>query len=204
MASYCDGLRPDVTVGEVFYDVYTRVESKVSELNRGRKAAGEYSPRVPGTRLVMKFSAGSDNHDGWYKSTGVAVSGWDNDVSLVAHSVHRPRGASVDNPAGVRGNRGNELGGDYSLSYTEFGLVECRLGQLGLWGTGQSTEDPVGSFRVDQAELVRRLQPVDRARISIVSERVIENLAVVELLQEGADPAEALAMIGRQAELSRY
>jgi hypothetical protein len=188
MASYCDGLRPDVTVWEVFYDVYTRVESKVSELNRGRKAAGEYSPRVPGTRLVMKFSAGSDNHDGWYKSTGVAVSGWDNDVSLVAHSVHRPRGAS----------------GDYSLSYTEFGLVECRLGQLGLWGTGQSTEDPVGSFRVDQAELVRRLQPVDRARISIVSERVIENLAVVELLQEGADPAEALAMIGRQAELSRY
>lgn len=203
MSRPSEGLPTEVTVGEVFSALYDRADTEVQALDaiRGRAKEVGMSPSVPGTALVTDFNATSGRDGSWFSHRTIGVEYHTKRIGeLVSIGWHETADRTTVRPTNVQATRRNEPNGDYSLSNPEPGLIECRLGARGLWRTGVKTKEPVGMSDIQADQKVGDLAPVHKARLEIVTRRIVECLTAIELLKFGADAHEALALIGRPLE----
>lgn len=194
------------------FDGNTPIEAVAAELHRhaeglvtglGAPAAEERgdggSVEVAGSDLTVAWEARPTATPGTTRSTAYVRALIDRQsVNLLALATVTP---DLGTPVRVvEGFRGEETSGDYSIGTLRTGLVECKLGSLGLNG-GEPVDEPFG---VTQERLPRRLANLDStglARVRIVDGAIREGFDAIEMIQGGEPAAEVLAMMDRMPKL---
>ena len=194
------------------FDGNTPIEAVAAELHRhaegivtglGAPAAAERedagSIEVAGADLTVAWEASPTATPGTTRSTAYVRALIDRQsINLLALTTVRP---DLGTPVrAVEGFRGDEASGDYSIGTLRTGLVECKLGTLGLNG-GEPVDEPFG---VTQERLPRRLANLDRTglmRVQLVDGAIREGFDAIEMIQGGEPAADVLAMMGRMPEL---
>ncbi len=194
MSDYLKGLGADVTATGVFEDLYGRVISTIGQLDKLRR--GEKS--VPGTALEFDWCSVKGDGDETYSTTDLLAHLWMERANLVSVTRHMTESGDQSRPSGIRGYRGNELSGDYYIKDDEnFDCIVWKLGKFGLFRSGKVIDEPVGESASYRHQKVSDLGDLDVERLAVVTQGILDNLTVVELLAEGENPEKALSAMGR-------
>lgn len=205
MSDYLESLGPKATVGEVFTDLYGRVDQLIDELDQIRKRGGgdSSSPTIPGMPLRFGWSWGRGEAPGSSGfTTTVRVANGFATTNLLAKSVYRKSAQASPIPSRVGGYRGRELGPDYCLAYDDprpGSRVDLRLGKFGLWQTPQygRSNEPIGRSVEPIDEPVVGLDHTARSRLEIITQGILDNVTAVEMIRVGADVREVLEAAGK-------
>jgi hypothetical protein len=196
MPGYLEKLGPDATLGTAFLDLYGEADRLIEELDEMRLGKTQDRSRrdIPDTFLRLGWTCGRGEGKGTHSSTYVSTSEWD-EIRMLSRGRHviPPQGAYT--PESVRAFRGREVSADYSFTQRANGIIECRLGQLGI--RGRRSGEPVGMTVGGMGETVAGLPERDQERIEIVGTAIVANLSAIESMALGATPEEAFAEAGR-------
>ena len=205
MAEFLDELRDDATMGDVFHEVYGRVDALIKELDAIRvDEYGEGSSQrpIPGTALEMDWSAGLGDAGEAFRSTSLyGVAGGESNP-LVRLSTDTPAATKYRNPASVTGFRANETGGDYSLNKRYRSSIESRLGLYGLFRSRATVRADEGGLSEIVTEWegtkITDLLPVERAQLLVVTRGILDNVTAVEFIRDGVPTQDVFEMMGRE------
>lgn len=201
MSEYLEGLGHEASMGDVFHDLYGRAEALINELDQRRiEGREDYSGGdIPGTRLRLNWGMARGEPAGTYASTDVAaVNGMDH-TRLLSRTQFRLED-QIPRRVGVGGSRGNELGNDYRVRQEDDGgPIQVRLNVLGFWQTGQKPPEyePKGESHTKPDEKIRNIMGVDRHRLVIVSQGILDNVTAIEWIRDGQAPQEVFEAMGR-------
>lgn len=197
MPGYLERIGPRATLGTVFFDLYGATDQLIEELDemRAGKTADRSRKEIPGTSLRFDWSSGRGEGKGSHCTTYVSAENMMDTIRLVARSRHVLPRQGAHEPEGVKGFRGSEVSPDYAIAMRPGGLIECRLGQLGI--RGRRPDEPVGRTIGHLGDSLAGLTEADQQRIEVVGSTIRANLGAIESMALGASPQEALAEIGR-------
>ncbi len=196
MPGYLERLGPGATLGTAFQDLYGEADRLIEELDEMRlgKTQDKSRRQIPNTQLMLGWTCGRGEGKGTHSSTYVSTYAGDEMRMLVrGRQVTPPQGAHT--PVSVGAFRGSELSPDYTISQRTNGIIECRLGQLGI--RGRRSGEPVGRNFGAMSEAIAGLPERDQERIEIVGSAIVANLGAIESMALGATPEEAFAEAGR-------
>ena len=206
MSDYLEKLREDATVGEVFEDLYYQVDEIITVFDALRIANGGVNAGgkiFPDAELYLSFGgvaemSGNRLHTGQFNTIGLWTRVDDTKYAMVARRTYSADpGARV--PSSVSGFRGKEYTGDYTLSQPGLGRIDVRLGKSGLSRVVKSeANEPIGTVSYAQDLPVKRLPVIDRQRLLVVADGIIDNIAATALIAEGIAPIDVLADRGTQ------
>lgn len=196
MPGYLERLGSDATLGTAFLDLYGKADTLIEELDEMRlgKTQDKSRRQIPGTHLMLGWTCGRGEGKGTHSSTYVSTSAGDEMRMLVrGRQVIPPQGAHT--PVSVGAFRGRELSPDYKITQRANGIIECRLGQLGI--RARRNDEPMGTTFGAMSEAIAGLPERDKERIDIVGSAIVANLDAIESMALGATPEEAFAEAGR-------
>lgn len=195
MPGYLERLGPRATLGTAFTDLYGRADALIEELDEMRlgKTQDRSRRQIPGTHLSLNWSCGRGEGKGTHSTTYVYAEG--EGIRLIARGrqVLPPQGAHA--PVSVGAFRGSELSPDYAIAQRPNGIIECKLGQLGM--RGRRGGEPNGMTFGTMGDSLEGLAERDRQRVEIVGSLIVVNLDAIESMALGATPQEAFAEAGR-------
>lgn len=190
MSEYPTGLNAQSTVGSVFRHLHQRGLALVDELStRQTLQVGEGKRQtVVGSPLETSWwIEGRDNRAGERLYTrGIGVRHEGALFQLLAVSVIEFHNRQSF-PLGISAYRDSELGGHYALTQDETGIIQARLGRLPFAIGSTSSEEFIGCSTFEQPlQRIRSLPAEDRARVHTVVPHIVQSLAAVELIKDGA------------------
>lgn len=196
MPGYLERLGPGATLGTAFMDLYGKTDTLLEELDEMRlgKTQDRTRKQIQGTHLRLDWSCGKGEGKGTHSTTYVSADGSET-IRMIGRGRHviPPQGAHT--PESVKAFRGTEVSADYSITQRPNGMIECRLGQLGI--RGRRTGEPVGTTIGAMGETLASLTERDQQRVEIVGATIIANLDAIESMALGASPEVAFAEAGK-------
>jgi hypothetical protein len=205
MTDFLSGLGSEAIVGDAFYNLYDMVDRRVDELDhlrRGNSEAPNGQTHVSGTQLEMAWSREpGDDPSEIFSMTQIDT--WPPRFKEGVHLLSRTQRITdvLREPSQVIGHRACESTGDYSMRSETNGIgrevMVIQLGNRGLRRTTEAVVEPFGINHLSAKQKIGRLDKVHRERFEVVSGGILDSIAMVELLKEGANTEEVFASMGR-------
>lgn len=202
MSEYPAGLNAQSTVGSVFRQLHQRGQALVDELRPPQTPKlGSHGKRQTAVGSPLETSwwiVGRDNRAGerlHTSSIGVRHEGVLLQLLSISVIEFRDRQSF---PAGISAYQKNELGGYYALTQDESGIMRARLGRL-PFAIGRATAEELIGFSSfeEPRQKVRGLAAEDRARMHTIVPPIVQSLATVELIKDGASLLDVMTFTGR-------
>lgn len=193
---FFNGFNGDTSIEVVAAELHRTAEEAVTGLGvPALEERDDGSLTVPDTDLEVTWGTAPAGAGGTERTTTLVRARLDDGaVSLLAVSAIRPDlGTPVRE---VQGFRGAEPKGDYHIGTLRVGLVECKLGSLGVNG-GEPVDEPVGTTKERLPRRLANLSEADITRLGVVDRGIREGIDAIGMIMDGNSAADVLEMMDR-------
>lgn len=192
---------PQATMESVFLDVHQkarRIAGVLEELRSAEHGKVSRETSIPGVGLSIATERGRV-YGGCPQETSYvsAETGESTHRLFMVSSVFEVfRWFTTD----VRGFRGDERGGDYSLSQTHPGAsIQGELFQAGVVDE-RLTNEPFGYVNDAPSAKVADLPETDQQRLQIITHGILRGVSAAQLILDGGAVHDVLTVLGRPVE----